>query len=92
MTTLKDDAEGTATGDEETVDADAKGSATTEIQEEPEAAEVAAKRERRPIAWSRLVAYGVFPGLALLLAVAAAAPSLSVMAVSLGEPMTVVLV
>jgi Mce-associated membrane protein len=72
MTTLKDDAEVTATGDEETVDADAKGSATTEIQEEPEAAEVAAKRERRPIAWSRLVAYGVFPGLALLLAVAAA--------------------
>ena len=58
MTTLKEDTETTVTGDDETVDADAPNSAMT-------------KRERRPIAWLRVVAYGVFPGLALLLAVAA---------------------
>jgi Mce-associated membrane protein len=56
---------------DETVDADATDSATTAIQEEPEAAEVEAKPERRPVVWSRVVGYGVLPGLALLLAVAA---------------------
>jgi Mce-associated membrane protein len=64
VTTLRDSIEAT-------VDADAKDSAMTAIKEEPEAAEVEANRERRPIAWSRVVAYRVLPGLALLLAVAA---------------------
>ena len=65
MTTLTDDTEDTAdteatvTGDDETVDDDAKDATVT-------------KSEKRPFAWSRVVAYGVFPGLALLLAVAAA--------------------
>jgi Mce-associated membrane protein len=62
MTTLrqdtKDDTEVTDTGDDETVDADTKDPAIT-------------TPEKRPIAWSRVVAYGVVPGLALLLAVAA---------------------
>ena len=69
MTTLRDSIEATATGDEETVDAEAKDSATTAVHEE--AAESEAKRDRRPIVSSRVVAYGVLPGLALLLAVAA---------------------
>ncbi len=58
MTTLKEDTEATVTGDDETVDDDAEDSAMT-------------KREKPPHRWSRVVAYGVFPGLALLLAVAA---------------------
>jgi Mce-associated membrane protein len=64
MTTLKDDAadtvdaETTVSDDDETVDDDVKDSAMT-------------KREIRPITWSRVVAYGVFPGVALLLAAAA---------------------
>jgi Mce-associated membrane protein len=68
MTTLTDDTEDTAdteatvTGDDETVDDDAKVATMTKRE---------TKREKRPIAWSRVVAYGVFPGLALLLAVAA---------------------
>ena len=69
MTTLRDSIEATATGDEETVDAEAKDSATTAVHEE--AAEVEANRDRRQIVWSRVVAYRVLPGLALLLAVVA---------------------
>jgi len=88
MTILRDNTEGTATRDEEMVNADAEDSAPAmsqdieppaedeTAQEESAAAEVEATSddepaERRPIAWSRVLAYGVLPGLALLLALAA---------------------
>jgi Mce-associated membrane protein len=88
MTILRDNTEGTATRDEEMVNADAEDSAPAmsqdieppaedeTAQEESAAAEVEAASddepaERRPIAWSRVLAYGVLPGLALLLALAA---------------------
>jgi Mce-associated membrane protein len=64
VTTLREDTadtndtQATVTVDDEAVDDDAKGSTVT-------------KRGERPITWSRVVAYVVFPGLALLLAVAA---------------------
>jgi Mce-associated membrane protein len=99
MTILRDNTEGTATRDEEMVNADAEDSAPAmsqdieppaedeTAQEESAAAEVEAASddepddasddeadsaaEGRPIAWSRVLAYGVLPGLALLLALAA---------------------
>lgn len=70
MTTLSE----AATNGEELIDVD--DAATPEelraadideaLDDEP-----GATRERQPIAWSRVVAYGVLPGLALLLALAA---------------------
>jgi Mce-associated membrane protein len=59
MTTLKDDTEATEAVDleEDAVDADVD--------------QADSGRKRRPIAWSRVFAYGILPGLALLLALAA---------------------
>jgi Mce-associated membrane protein len=83
MTILRDNTEGTATRDEEMVNADAEDSAPAmsqdiepsaedeTAQEESAADEADSAREGRPIAWSRVLAYGVLPGLALLLALAA---------------------
>ncbi|SPM35994.1 Mce associated membrane protein [Mycobacterium rhizamassiliense] len=62
MTTLKEDIEAAAT-DEETV--------TVEAEVEAEADQTDTTPQRRRIAWSRVLAYGILPGLALLLAVAA---------------------
>jgi Mce-associated membrane protein len=66
MTTLKDTTEATAIGDEETVDVEE----TVDTEVEPDD-ESDTERKRRPLGWLRVVAYGVLPGLALLLAVAA---------------------
>src|SRR5258708_28515852 len=83
MTILRDNTEGTDTRDEEMVNADAEDSAPAmskdieppaedeTAQEESAADEADSAREGRPIAWSRVLAYGVLPGLALLLALAA---------------------
>jgi len=83
MTMLRDNTEGTVTRDEEMVNADAEDSAPAmsqdieppaedeTAQEESAADEADSAAERRPIAWSRVLAYGVLPGLALLLALAA---------------------
>jgi Mce-associated membrane protein len=79
MTTLSENAESTVVADEEP----AVSAEDRTDQEESEAAEVdepsaddsdsqpKSKRERRPIAWSRVFGYGVLPGLALVLALAA---------------------
>jgi Mce-associated membrane protein len=79
MTILRDNTEGTATRDEEMVNADAEDSAPAMSQDiEPSAEDETdpddgadGAAEGRPIAWSRVLAYGVLPGLALLLALAA---------------------
>jgi Mce-associated membrane protein len=79
MTTLSENAESTVVADEEL----AVSAEDRTEQEESEATEVdepsaddsdsqpKSKRERRPIAWSRVVGYGVLPGLALVLALTA---------------------
>ncbi|SPM41873.1 Mce associated membrane protein [Mycobacterium numidiamassiliense] len=56
----------TAQEDSKTAEAEADADPNDEAEEEPKTAGV-----RRPIAWSGVLAYGVLPGLALLLAVAA---------------------
>ncbi|MGD1170956.1 hypothetical protein ACKUVQ_20315 [Mycobacterium seoulense] len=68
MTTLNE----TTTLDEEfaIVDVEATPEGDTDVVEAADA-EPGTKRERRPIPWSRILAYGVLPGLALLLALAA---------------------
>lgn len=70
MTTLSE----TQTHDEELVDADASAtpeeSDAVDIEEGPDD-EPGTTRPRPPIAWSRVVAYGVLPALALLLALGA---------------------
>jgi Mce-associated membrane protein len=78
MTTLSGNTESAskadaARRDEEIINADAKDSAEAMSQEiEPtESDDPDALREKRSIAWSRVVAYGVLPGFALLLALAA---------------------
>lgn len=78
MTTLSGNTESAskadaARRDEEIINADAKDSAEAMSQEiEPtESDDPDAPREKRSIAWSRVVAYGVLPGLALLVALAA---------------------
>jgi Mce-associated membrane protein len=78
MTTLSDNTESAskadaARRDEEVINADAKDSVEAMSQEiEPtESDDPDALREKRSIAWSRVVAYGVLPGFALLLALAA---------------------
>jgi Mce-associated membrane protein len=68
MTTLKDTTGATAIGDEQTVDVEETEDA--EVEAEPDD-ESDTERKRRPLGWLRVVAYGVLPGLALLLAVAA---------------------
>lgn len=74
MTTLRDDT-GAAVRDGEIVDADTEAADTE--QTNPAEAETEAptkreiKREKRRIAWSRVLAYGGLPALALLLALAA---------------------
>jgi Mce-associated membrane protein len=70
MTTLKDTTEATAIGDEQTVDVEETEDAEVEAEAEPDD-ESDTERKRRPLGWLRVVAYGVLPGLALLLAVAA---------------------
>jgi Mce-associated membrane protein len=73
MTTLRDGTD-INVGDAEIVDADTDAADTD--QTAPDEAETAApdkreaKRETRRIAWSRVLAYGVLPTLALLLALA----------------------
>jgi Mce-associated membrane protein len=68
MTTLKDTTGATAIGDEQTVDVEETEDA--EVEAEPDD-ESDTERKRHPLGWLRVVAYGVLPGLALLLAVAA---------------------
>jgi Mce-associated membrane protein len=46
-------------------------SVPVEADDEPDDEEADSGRERRPIAWSRVFAYGVLPGVALLVALAA---------------------
>ena len=73
MTTLEDNTETTVTDENDsagTTTHEESEAVQAESDDEPED-ESDTKRERRPIAWLRVVAYGVFPGLALLLAVAA---------------------
>jgi Mce-associated membrane protein len=74
MTTLRDDAE-TAVHDGEIVTVDTEADATEQATPDDAQTEDAdtheAKRDTRRIAWSRVVAYGVLPALALLLALAA---------------------
>ncbi|MDT5256918.1 MAG: Mce-associated rane protein [Mycobacterium sp.] len=74
MTTLRDDAE-TAVHDGEIVTVDTEADATEQATPDDAQTEDAdtdeAKGDTRRIAWSRVVAYGVLPALALLLALAA---------------------
>lgn len=80
MTTLSEETESTVNSDkEDSAEApptEAEAELTT-TQEESEAAEVdeasddEPETRRRPIAWSRVLAYGVLPALALVLALAA---------------------
>lgn len=75
MTTLKEAVNDDAQDSVETVSEDIESSAEdTTAQEESEATEVDeadTTQEKRCIAWSRVFAYAVLPGLALLLALAA---------------------
>jgi len=64
MTMLSDDTEATA-DIEPTAEAEAEAEAEAIEPDEPN------QRARRPIAWSRVLAYGLLPGLALLVALAA---------------------
>jgi len=63
MTMLSDDTEATA-DIEPTAEAEAEAEAEAIEPDEPN------QRERRPIAWSRVLTYGLLPGLALLVALA----------------------
>src|SRR5271166_1145169 len=91
MTTLRDNIETAATGDKETVNADAEDSAEAMSEElEPTAEDEAAQEdseaadadeasddesdsepEKRAVEWSRVLAHGVLPAIALLLALGA---------------------
>jgi Mce-associated membrane protein len=84
MTTLRENTESTENVDAEdwaeAMSEDIEPTAEDETtQEESDAAEIdetsddepETKRERRPITWSRVLGYGVLPGFALLLALAA---------------------
>ena len=80
MTTLTEETESTVNSDKEdsaeVPPTEAEAELTT-TQEESEAAEVdeasddEPETRRRPIAWSRVLGYGVLPALALVLALAA---------------------
>jgi Mce-associated membrane protein len=79
MTTLSENDESTVVADEELAVSAEDGteqpeSDATEVDEssaDDSGAEPESEREKRPIAWLRLFGYGVLPGLALVLALAA---------------------
>jgi Mce-associated membrane protein len=76
MTTLKEDTEGTVKADqaEAEADAEAKDEASqeeSEAVENDEASDDGPKTRRRSIAWPRVLAYGVLPAFALLVALGA---------------------
>jgi Mce-associated membrane protein len=79
MKTLSENAESTVAADEELAVSAEEGTEQEESQatevDEPSAddsdTQPKSKREKRPIVWSRVVGYGVLPGLALVLALAA---------------------
>ncbi|MCV7220218.1 hypothetical protein H7I95_04665 [Mycolicibacterium elephantis] len=63
-------AEETETAEEAVAAEEPEGAEETEQSEETDETEAVAK-DRRPINWSRVLAYGVLPGIALVLAMAA---------------------
>jgi Mce-associated membrane protein len=70
MTTLRDNTD-TDKRDEEIVGADAEEIAESDCAEQQSEAAEVGTRDKPRIAWSRVLGYGVLPGLALLLALAA---------------------
>jgi Mce-associated membrane protein len=73
VTTLRDNTEGdvSVSPDIEPIAEDETAQEESNVTEEATATEGEAKRERRPISWSGVFAYGVLPGLALLVALSA---------------------
>ena len=59
------------TAEDETAQAESEAAEGDEASDDEPEAQPDSKREKRPIAWSRVLAYGVLPGFALLLALAA---------------------
>ncbi|MCW2660706.1 MAG: hypothetical protein JWP83_1858 [Mycobacterium sp.] len=70
MTTLRDNIEAAATGDEAIVNADVEDSVVAEVGE-PSDDEAASAPQKRPTKWSRVLAHGALPAVALLLALGA---------------------
>jgi Mce-associated membrane protein len=75
MTTLHENIETAAAGDEDLEktmkDETAQGDSAVTDADEPANDEPDSKPERRPIAWSRVLAHGVLPAIALVLALGA---------------------
>lgn len=59
------------TAEDETTQEESEAAEVHEASDDEPEAQPDSKREKRPIAWSRVLAYGVLPGFALLLALAA---------------------
>ena len=59
------------TAEDETTQEESEAAEVNEASDDEPEAQPDSKREKRPIAWSRVLAYGVLPGFALLLALAA---------------------
>ena len=59
------------TAEDETTQEESEAAEVDEASDDEPEAQPDSKREKRPIAWSRVLAYGVLPGFALLLALAA---------------------
>jgi Mce-associated membrane protein len=70
MTTLRDNLEAAASGDEAIVNADVEDSVVADVGE-PSDDEAASAPQKRPTTWSRVLAHGALPAIALLLALGA---------------------